>query len=319
MKQVSVVIPTYNRVELLPRTIEWLRQQTGQVDYEVVFIINGANDGTRQYLEKVVTDYPSIFRVFYIDPTGGPSAPRNIGIAQARGEVVIILDDDVIPDPDLVFQHWRFHQEHPEPQAAALGEVYVPEELRSDPMSLFHAFPYDEVRRLPELNYLFFWTCNVSVKRDFMLRCGMFDESMLYYEDMVCGYRLYQNGMQLRFLPQARGRHMHKLVAAGVPKKGIFSGMWLYRLVQCVPDRALKERFGIFSPDVRATLLFWRGLMRLSFRIVDNPVTAWLLRALGAERTHRNRVTDFYYYLVFRRNMLAGYYQAKRGVQAVSL
>ncbi len=315
MKQVSIVIPTYNRVELLPHTVKWLANQMGGIDYEVIFVINGANDGTREYLERVAREQPAIFRVFYIDPTGGPSAPRNYGIRRAAGQVVIILDDDVIPDADLVLQHWTFHHTHRAQEAAALGEVCVPDELQSDPMSLFHSFPYDEVRRLKRLNYLFFWTCNVSVKRDFMLARGMFDESMLYYEDMVCGYRLYRHGMDLRFLPQARGRHMHKLIPEWVAKKGVFSGVWLYRLVECVPDRALKERFGIFSGDVRLHFLIWRAAMRIAFRIVDNPLTIWTLRRLGAERTRRNRITDFYYYLVFRRHMLVGYYQAKRDMQ----
>lgn len=318
MKQVSIVIPTYNRVELLPRTIEWLANQTGGVTYEVIFVINGCHDGTREYLQSIVERFPDIFRFFYIDPTGGPSAPRNVGIRNATAEIIIILDDDVIPDPDLVLEHWKFHQQNPGPEFAALGKLYVPEELQKDPMSLFHSFPYEEVRRQKKLGYLFFWTCNVSVKRDFMLRCGMFDESMLYFEDMVCGYKLACNGIQLKFLPQARGRHMHKLVPSAVPHRGLLTGKWLHSMTQCIPDRGMKERFGIFSPDVRPHLLVWRLCKRLAFRIVDNPLVMWILKALGAERRARSALTDFYYYLIFRRNMLTGYYRAKQGVEEVS-
>jgi GT2 family glycosyltransferase len=315
MKQVSVVIPTYNRVELLPKTVEALGSQSGAVDYEVIFVINGATDGTKMFLEQSQARRPDVFRVFYIQPTGGPSAPRNFGIRRATGDVLIILDDDVIPDHDLVSEHWKYHRLHPERQSAALGEAYIPEELEDDPMSLFHCFPYAEVRGRDQLSYLFFWTCNVSVKREFMLDHGMFDEAMLYYEDMVCGYRLAQHGMQLRFLPSARGKHVHKLVAAGVPQKGLFSGHWLHKLVECVPDRDLKERFGIFSKDVRPYLLVWRMLMRAGFRLVCNPLSIYFMKLLGAEKQTRNRLTDWYFYSVFRRNVLAGYYQAKRSMQ----
>ncbi|MEO6981573.1 MAG: glycosyltransferase family A protein [Edaphobacter sp.] len=121
---------------------------------------------------------------------GGPSASRNRGIRRSKGDVVIILDDDVLPHMDLVEQHWRYHLKHPEPEAAALGNVYVPQRLLDDPMSLFHTFPYYEVENQNKLDYLHFWTCNVSFKRDFMLKKAMFPEDMLYFEDVAVSYKL---------------------------------------------------------------------------------------------------------------------------------
>jgi len=312
MLQVSIVIPTFNRAELLPRTLKPLAEQrTSGCNYEVIFVSNGSSDHSDQLIEQAVRDYPGRFRYFWIEPTGGPSAPRNFGIRKALGHV-IILDDDVIPDPDLVQRHWQYHQRHPEREATALGEVYVPEELRQDPMSLFHSFPYDEARAKAELDYLFFWTCNVSVKREFMLECGMFPEDMLYYEDMMCGHRLFVHGMKLRLLPEARGQHIHKLKPAGVPNKGLFTGRWLFTFARRLPERAVKERFGIFSSEVPWRIFVYRLLNRWAFRITDNPLTMATLRVLGAERSARNRITDLYYYLIFRRNMLTGYYAAKR-------
>jgi hypothetical protein len=49
---------------------------------------------------------------------------------------------------------------------------------------------------------------------------------------------------------------------------------------------------------------------------VDNPLTIACLKLFGATRNKRSRMTDFYYFLVFRRNLLAGYYQAKRDARA---
>jgi glycosyltransferase involved in cell wall biosynthesis len=310
---VSIVIPTFNRAELLPRTLQPLAEQrTDGCSYEVIFVSNGSSDHSGELIEQAVRDYPGRFRYFWIQPTGGPSAPRNFGIRHAQGEVVIILDDDVIPDPDLVQRHWEYHQRYREREATALGEVYVPDDLKLDPMSLFHSFPYSEVQARENLDYLFFWTCNVSVKREFMLECGMFPEDMLYYEDMICGHRLFSHGMKLRFLPQARGQHIHKLKPAGVPQKGLFNGLWLFRFVRRLPEPAVKERFGIFSSDVPWRSLVLRFVKRVAFRLTDNPLTMAVLRILGAERSPRNRITDLYYYLIFRRNMLTGYYQAKR-------
>jgi glycosyltransferase involved in cell wall biosynthesis len=309
----SVVIPTFNRCELLVQTIPLLaKQAVTDLEYEVVFVINGSSDGSAERLQKASEDYPGRIRYFYIDPTGGPSAPRNYGIRHAQGQVVIILDDDVIPDPDLVQRHWEYHQQYRDPRAMAVGKVYVPERLLSDPMSLFHSFPYHQMDD-GCLSPLFFWTCNVSFKREFMLRHGMFDENMLYYEDIVCGYKLRDAGMQLRFLPKASGQHLHKLQPSALAEKGLFTGRWLYVIEQITPDPALKERFGIISSDLKTSVLIRRLINRSLFTLIDNWCLRQALRVLGAERGQRTKVTDCYYYLLFRRNMVAGYYQAKRG------
>ena len=310
---VSVVIPTYNRSSLLGRTIPALmNQRTDGLEYEVIFVNNGSSDNSEAILKEAVARHPERLRYYYIPPTGGPSAPRNVGIRAARGQVVIILDDDVQPGPDLVLRHAQFHQAHPEPHYAAIGELHVPPELLEDPMSRFHSFPYDKLSTLEELDFMHFWTCNVSVKRQFMLSSGMFDEEFLCYEDLICGYRLANNGMCLRFVPSARGRHLHQFKPSGVPAKGIFFGRWLLPLIECVPELAVKEKYGILSTDLGAALLARRLLRRLALHLVANPVTMACLRMLGATRSRRNRMTDLYYYALFRRNVLAGYRQSKR-------
>jgi GT2 family glycosyltransferase len=263
-------------------------------------------------LKDAVARHPETFRYHYIAPTGGPSAPRNVGIRHAKGDVVLIIDDDVLPDPDLLAAHAAFHRAHPAPQHAALGEVYVPERLLADPMSLFHLFPYDQVRHLERLSFLHFWTCNVSVKRAFMLEHGMFDETFLYYEDVLCAHRLAAAGMHLHFLPAARGQHLHQLKPSGVPAKGRFTGRWLYAFLRRLPERAVKVRYGILSPDIGYLLFLKRLVHRAAFRAVDNPLTHAALRALGATNGRRSRASDLYYYLMFRRHMLAGYAEAKR-------
>lgn len=311
---VSVVIPTFNRAALLLQTLPALLHQLVRgFTYEIIFVSNGSTDQTAEILSENEKQFPQRIRYFRIEPTGNPSAPRNFGIRKATGDVLIILDDDVLPDPDLVLRHVEFHLAYPALHHAALGEAYVPAHLLQDPMSLFHHFPYDEIRNLDRLSYLHFWTCNVSVKRKFMLEAGMFDEQFLMYEDMICGHRLATQGMHLHFLPAARGQHLHQLKAPDLPAKGLHYGRWLYPFaIDRLPERAVKERFGILSPDIGFATLAKRLVRRLGFRLADNPLTMACLKALGATGPKRSRFSDFYYFIIFRRNLLAGYYQAKR-------
>jgi glycosyltransferase involved in cell wall biosynthesis len=316
MIDVSIVIPTYNRSSLLPRTLPALaRQQTaGSLRYEVLFVDDGSTDGSRALIERAGAEHPGTFRYLALEHSGSPARPRNHGIREASGRVILLVDDDVIPDADLVLRHWAFHRDNPGAEQAALGELFLSPGTYRDPMSLFHSFPYDEVRRQKDLGYLFFWTCNVSLKRETMLAHGMFDEDPALHpvEDMECGYRLFGNGLRLTFLPEARGEHVHYMQPEWVARKGTRTGQAQFALTLKVPDLGIKRRFGILDGSLPLPLLAWRTLRRGAFRVVDNPLTLGVLRRLGAVRDERSRITDAYYYLVFRRSMLDGYGAARR-------
>jgi len=314
---VSVVIPTFNREKLLLKTVEHLaHQDVGNFSYEVVYVINGSTDGSEAVLKDAVARWPGRIRYFYNPPSGSPARPRNTGIRAAKGNVVVLIDDDVIPDSRLVFHHAEFHRRHPEPQFAAVGELKVPDEVMDDPASMFHELTnYDTLRRKEKLGFLDFWTCNVSLKRQFMLDFGMFDENLQWFEDGLCGYHLASNGMELRFLPEARGLHLHELKVADVAARGAFIGRTLYAFEQLVPHREVRLRYGILSTDIGPKAYLKRLVNRGALFSLSNPLFMAGLKAVATSSTKRNRITDLYYYLLFRRNNLAGYREAKRGAR----
>jgi glycosyltransferase involved in cell wall biosynthesis len=319
----SIVIPTFNRANLLPQTIPALAsQKTEGFTHEVIFVANGSSDETDSILKELVASAPGTFRYFWIEPTGGPSAPRNVGIRAASGEIVIILDDDVAPDPDLALRHIEFHRQYPDPQVAAIGKVYVPARLLDDPMSLFHShYSYDRFNDGKRLSYFDFWTCNVSFKRQFMLDHGMFDERILMFEDIEVGHRLEAAGMELHYLPAATGQHLHKSDPASLTSRVFTIGSWLYRITEYIPGSMVRKRFGLVTTEFGPKWFVKRLSRLIGLLMLDNPGTRSVLRLLGATRSRRNRVTDMYYALVFRRAFLTGYYktwfQAWRAVPRV--
>jgi glycosyltransferase involved in cell wall biosynthesis len=310
--RLSIVIPTFNRAHLLPQILPSLKGQTaGDFSYEVLFISNGSTDGTEALLKDLVASAPQTFRYFWIEPTGGPSAPRNFGIREATGDIIIIIDDDVIPHPDLVLRHAEFHRQHPAAHEAAVGEVYVPEHLMDDPMSLFHAhYSYTNFQERSRLNFLDFWTCNVSFKRQFMLDHGMFDVRILDLEDIEVGYRLECAGMHLYHLPVAKGQHIHQTNPARIATRARHAGAWLYRIAERVPGAVVQKRWGIVTPELGPLWCIKRVLRFGALLALDNPITRMILRLLGATRSKRSRITDAYYALMFQRAFLTGYYKA---------
>ena len=90
MPRVSVIIPTYNRVDVLPRAIESVLTQTMD-DFELIVVDDGSTDDTHSYLESV--EDPRVRSVGH-GMNRGANVARNTGIEAASGTYVAFLDSD---------------------------------------------------------------------------------------------------------------------------------------------------------------------------------------------------------------------------------
>src|SRR5690606_1394413 len=88
----TVYIPTYNRVELLKRAVESVRQQTYQ-NLDIIIVDDCSKDSTHEYL-KEITKQDSRIRYFIKEKNSGACVSRNIAIENARGDFITGLDDD---------------------------------------------------------------------------------------------------------------------------------------------------------------------------------------------------------------------------------
>lgn len=89
---VSVVIPTHNRCDLLPRAIRSVLNQTFK-DFEIIVVSDGSTDGTDELMESLSQEDSRIKYISYHPGHNGNYA-RNTGIKAAKGEFVAFLDDD---------------------------------------------------------------------------------------------------------------------------------------------------------------------------------------------------------------------------------
>jgi len=97
MPKVSIIIPTYNRADLLPRAVQSVINQTYK-DWELLIVDDGSADNTKEVVEKFAKKDPRI-KYFYKE-NGGQGSARNLGIKNARGEWILPLDSDdaLLPD-----------------------------------------------------------------------------------------------------------------------------------------------------------------------------------------------------------------------------
>jgi glucosyl-dolichyl phosphate glucuronosyltransferase len=98
---ITVILCTYNRAESLALTLESLAasQLPLSLTWEVLVVDNNSTDQTREVIENFSRCHPGKFR-YLLEPTPGKSHALNTGIANARGEVLAFVDDDVTTDPE---------------------------------------------------------------------------------------------------------------------------------------------------------------------------------------------------------------------------
>jgi glycosyltransferase involved in cell wall biosynthesis len=230
LKSLSVIIPTYNREQLLAKALDgYLRQSSPQFIHEVLVIDDGSTDNT----ELMVRDFiaRSVFPIRYLRQSNkGPAAARNLGIKEAGSELVLFSDSDIIPQVDLVEQHINWHRENPQITTVVLGYVTWDPAVNPTPFMQWYGdnrlFAFRELRNKREADFHSFYTCNISLKTEFLRAVGKFDEDFknAAYEDTELGYRLGRKGMLLLYNPKAIGYHHQFFSFHDACKKALANG-----------------------------------------------------------------------------------------------
>lgn len=192
MPETTVVIPTCGRPAALKRC---LRPLLPHLDKHPECTIIVSDDGDAAETRAALQGCFERVRVIQ-GPRRGPAANRNFGAANSTGILIIFLDDDCIPAPELVTSY----------QEAAIREPEILVfEGRTSPEGVICGFgdgcPTNETG-----GYL--WSCNFAIHRELFASIGGFDERFPFaaMEDVDLRYRL-QYRSSIRFLPDARVFH----------------------------------------------------------------------------------------------------------------
>ena len=176
MTAVSVIIPTYNRARKLLRAISSVLYQTF-IDYEVIVVDDGSNDGTAACLEPVMG------RIEYLrhPDNMGVSAARNEGIKASRYPFIAFLDSDDYWLPKKLSTQMDFFKRNPEAVACQTEEIWIRKGLRVNPRKR-HLKPSGEIF-VPSLKLCLVSPSAVVLKRSLLDEVGFFDEDLPACED----------------------------------------------------------------------------------------------------------------------------------------
>jgi peptidoglycan/xylan/chitin deacetylase (PgdA/CDA1 family)/GT2 family glycosyltransferase len=204
--EVSVLIATHDRRELLERCLKALAEQTQDAaTFEVIVAADGAEESAALAVQALQAPYR--LRLLGLGKVG-KSAALNAAIEAAEGDLCVFLDDDIIASPTLLAAHAEAHRR--DPMALGIGRLTQVPFAGKDWYAKAYAAAWNQ--RYEELaGKQLDWTdCyggNMSAPRETLREIGGFATDLGAIEDLEIGYRLCAAGCRPLYLAGADGLH----------------------------------------------------------------------------------------------------------------
>jgi glycosyltransferase involved in cell wall biosynthesis len=179
-KFVSIIIPTYNRCEIIGNTVRSCFTQNYPKDkYEIIVADNNSADDTR----KVITDLQSLSPVplkYLFEPRQGAHHARNSAAKESAGELLYFTDDDMIADKELLRNMTQVFEI--DPNIAVVGGRVLPKWEFDPPDWLVKYFKdgtlslIDRPEKLIVADYdIGIYSCHQMIRKEILFECGGFN------------------------------------------------------------------------------------------------------------------------------------------------
>jgi len=214
MIETSIVIPTHNRKELLIKVLNALSNQSHPRNkYEVIVVDDGSIDRTKNYIKNFIKK-SKIKIKYFRQENRGPGSARNLGISKAKGEYIILIDDDIVPSYNFIEEHIKIHKKRK--GIAVLGFTDWAKDINVTEFMKFIApngplFHYNSIKNPYNCSYTSFYTSNISLNKKWfdLERFNEDFDKLTWMEDVELGYRLYKRGLRIVFNKNALAYHYH--------------------------------------------------------------------------------------------------------------
>ncbi|MFT4248257.1 MAG: glycosyltransferase [Pseudomonas sp.] len=313
--RVSVVIPVYNHVAHTLACLRAIAAHPPAVPFEVIVIDDGSGDATARQMPQV-----SGLRYHRRDANGGFIAACNDGIAQARGEYVVLLNNDTVPQPGWLDALIGLFASHPDTGLAAAQLVYPDGRLQESGAVVFadaSAWSYGRFESAQDPRYRYVRSIDygsgaaIMLPRALLERLGGLDTryAPAYYEDTDLAFAVRAAGYCARVQPSSLVVHDegtsngtdtgNGIKAYQLRNQGVFAAKWAQALAAQpaageIPSPALLHRGqrqvlildeAVPQPDRDSASLRQFNLIRMLVQAGAHVVFVPTLREHGGRHT----------------------------------
>jgi len=183
MAEVSVIIPTYNRANLIKRAITSVARQTFK-DLEIIVIDDGSEDDTDKIVQNIADSRISYKKIDH----SGVSRARNQGIELSRGRWIAFIDSDDEWLDTKIEKQLKYLENHPQYPACHTDEIWIKDGVRINQGKKHKKYAGNFFS--PSLKMCLISPSSVIIQRDIFTEIGGFDESFNYVEDYELWLRL---------------------------------------------------------------------------------------------------------------------------------
>lgn len=271
---VSIIIPHLNGKQHLDDCLHSLRRQTF-TDFETLLVDNGSTDGSQAY---VAHTYPEV-QLIQLPENKGFTGACNAGWQAAKGEIIILLNNDTEADPHWLAEIVAAFERHP--QAGSLASKM----LLFDQRHTFHtAGDFYRIDGIPgnrgvwqkdtgqfDREELVFSACGGSsaYRREMLEEIGFLDDDFFFScEDVDMGWRANLAGWEVWYVPTAVIYHKLKATGGAVTGSYYDGRNFLYLIWKNYPSSLLKQN--------------WRLILRAQFDITRQALSHWRGQAARA-------------------------------------
>jgi glycosyltransferase involved in cell wall biosynthesis len=245
----SIVMPTHNRASVLEAVVRKTHECAAGFEVEWVIVDDGSTDNTAAVLAKLQQEIP---RLRYVSVENrGPGQARNLGASMARHEVILFMGDDIMPaNEDFLRPHAELHASFRSKGVAVLGKALWPSTRQLSINAVMRhiqghggeQFGYADLMAYRFYDWRFFYTCNISLRRDVVAdwsREGFSDKfPAASFEDIEFAYRLSKQpgGFEILYCPSSAGYHLHHYQVGAFIRRQALAGAMAHIFLTMHPE-----------------------------------------------------------------------------------
>jgi glycosyltransferase involved in cell wall biosynthesis len=260
---------------MLKETIETLfKQSLSKERFEIIIVDDGSGDGTSDMLNEIKNRTKHKLRTYRQENQLSGSA-RNLGIKVANGSIILSMDDDLTAHSDLLKYHLEFHHIYPETGSAVLGKVETGaggvDLLTPNNRAITSMNTTEHGDPIVDVSY--FTTQNVSLKKEFVIKAGMFTPGLPRLDDMDLAFRLKERALKLIYCSKALAIHNQPLdTLEKVVNSGKMYGWTLGEYYDQIPhfQKEITSLGARFSGG-------WNGLIQHPYSHLKDAVRRWII------------------------------------------